>query len=475
MRFKNVLGIVVGVICTYFLSLIGSGCAQVGTPTGGARDTLAPLLVRANPSYGTLNFKGKTVTLTFSEYIEITDVQANVQTSPLQKINPEISAGLRTITIKLKDTLQPNTTYSINFGNAVKDVNEGNVYKDLTYVFSTGNYLDSLGLTGKLRLAETGAYDSTYKVLLYRNAIDTAVLSQKPTYITDVKPDGSFAFNNLPEASFKIYALKDGDGGKTYNSAGEGFAFLPNNASITLPYTDSSLNLFAYVADANAGKIVVAQKPILTPAQQRLKIADAKLRYTFAAKETRQDILKPLEVVFTNEIKTIDNNSFFITDTNYVRIASQLLTIDSTRKIVSLSVPWQPDASYILNLRKSGIVDSADLTLAKDDTLNFETKRNEDYGKITLRFNNLDLSKKPILQFLNGTQISYAFPLKSLEWTKEMFPPGEYSIQILYDNNGNGIWDPGNFKQNLQPERTIYIPQKIGIRSDFENESEITL
>ena len=102
-------------------SLIG-GCAQISAPTGGSRDTTAPYLVKANPETNKLNFTGNKIILNFSEYIQLQDLQSNLLVSPLQKNNPIISSNLKTITIKLKDSLLPNTTYSFNFGNSIKDI-----------------------------------------------------------------------------------------------------------------------------------------------------------------------------------------------------------------------------------------------------------------------------------------------------------------------------------------------------------------
>ncbi|HYM92676.1 MAG TPA: Ig-like domain-containing protein, partial [Chitinophagaceae bacterium] len=92
----------------------------------------------------------------FNEFIDIQNVQENLIVSPLSKSIPDVTSKLNTMTVKLKDTLEPNTTYSLNFGNAVRDYNEGNVLKNFTYVFSTGNSIDSLQLRGKVILAENG-------------------------------------------------------------------------------------------------------------------------------------------------------------------------------------------------------------------------------------------------------------------------------------------------------------------------------
>src|SRR5688572_27347745 len=114
----------------------GTGCANIVPPQGGPRDTLPPLLTRATPADSTLNFRGNRIELTFNEYIDLENPQQKVLISPT--IDPNMEVRLRTLTIRLRDTLDPNTTYTINFGDALKDINEGNVARDFTYTFSTG-------------------------------------------------------------------------------------------------------------------------------------------------------------------------------------------------------------------------------------------------------------------------------------------------------------------------------------------------
>ncbi len=98
---------------------MGSGCAQIGAPTGGPRDSIPPKLLNANPPNGTLNFKGNHITLTYDEYVQLQKVQENLLVSPTPKITPNVDYKLRTVTIKIRDTLEPNTTYRFDLGNSI--------------------------------------------------------------------------------------------------------------------------------------------------------------------------------------------------------------------------------------------------------------------------------------------------------------------------------------------------------------------
>ncbi|MEO6187641.1 MAG: Ig-like domain-containing protein, partial [Ginsengibacter sp.] len=182
--FLSVLGVV------YFVSVLASGCAQILAPTGGPRDSLPPVLLNATPANRTTKFTENRVSLSFDEYIQIQDLQKNLIVSPTPKLNPDINYKLKVVTIKIRDTLEPNTTYTIDMGNAIQDINENNPYRNYKYVFSTGSYIDSMKVSGNIRLAEKGKIDSTLIALLYNDLDDSAVLKRKPRYIARLDSSG---------------------------------------------------------------------------------------------------------------------------------------------------------------------------------------------------------------------------------------------------------------------------------------------
>jgi len=137
------------------------GCANIIPPEGGPRDSLAPRAIAVRPADSTRNFSERRITFNFDEYVEVQNVQQNLVVSPLPKNMPIVEAKLKTVTVRIRDTLEPNTTYAFNFTKVIKDVNEGNEVKDFIYVFSTGQTIDSLELTGLVVLAENEKADST--------------------------------------------------------------------------------------------------------------------------------------------------------------------------------------------------------------------------------------------------------------------------------------------------------------------------
>ena len=179
-------------------------------PTGGDRDSLPPLLIKASPPDSSKGFNTRTITFTFDEYIEQPqEIFKNLLVSPTPSIPPNVETKLRTLTVKIKDTLEPNTTYYYNFGDAIKDVNEGNVLHNFSYIFTTGNILDTLQLSGKVLLAETGGFDSTLFVMLFKSGVDSAVIKDQPRYIARVDGKGNFRFLYLPSGTYYIYVMDE--------------------------------------------------------------------------------------------------------------------------------------------------------------------------------------------------------------------------------------------------------------------------
>lgn len=156
---------------------------------------------------------------------------------------PLIDARLNSIRIRISDTLLENTTYSIQFGNAIKDVNEGNILKNFTYVFSTGDKIDTGKLKGKVRIAQTGRVDSNFIVVLHPASKDSAIFKERPNYYTKLNGKGQFSFNFLPKGDYQIFALPN-DYTKRYDDSTKLFAFL--DSAVHIETAQDSLQLYVF-------------------------------------------------------------------------------------------------------------------------------------------------------------------------------------------------------------------------------------
>jgi hypothetical protein len=452
-----------------------SGCANVLPPQGGVMDSIPPQLIKSNPANATVNFNTNKISLSFNEFVELNNVQENLLVSPLPKNNPTIDYKLNTVSIKLKDSLEANTTYIINFGNSIKDINEGNILKGFTYVFSTGNYMDSLELKGNVVLAETGKPDTTMIVMLHSSANDSAVVKQKPRYISKLDGKGNFVFKNLPSRKFYLYALKDESGGSLYLDDRNLFAFA--DAPVTIGASNEKIQLFAYaVKDEPQEK--TPQAPT-TGTRNRVAgiAADKRLKYQTSLINNQQDLLTDFTINFELPLQSLDTAKIrFYTDSAFTPVANYTFQKDSNNKKITLAYTWNENKLYHIIIDKDFAEDSSGKKLSKIDTLSFTTKKRSDYGLLKLKFRNLDISKNPVLQFVLNQSLYKSYPLTSKDFQQPLFLPAEYELRILFDTNKNGKWDAGEFfNKHLQPEIVKASDRKIIVKANWQNEFEIEL
>ncbi|MBL7748961.1 MAG: Ig-like domain-containing protein, partial [Chitinophagaceae bacterium] len=445
MNYRNIIPAASLFLLILISTISGPGCANIIPPEGGPRDSIPPQLLKAEPGDSTRNFTGNRITFTFDEFVDVSNVQENLLMSPLPVNNPVIDFKLKTVTLKLKDTLESNTTYTFDFGNAIKDFAEGNVLKNFTYTFSTGRYIDSLQLEGKVILAETGGIDSTLIVMLHTSSDDSVVIRDKPRYITKLNAEGKFTFTNLPAKTFYLYALKDNGGTKRYMTDKLLFAFA--DKPVQVQGKNEPITLYAYAKPAPQQATAIAVP------KGRGNNADKRLKYQTSLIDGQQDLLSDFYMQFDLPLRSFDSTKLTLfSDSAFTRVEGYSFIKDSTRKRVRLQLPpvtgqpaWKENTLYHIILDKDFAEDSAGKKLLKTDTLSFKTKRKAEYGFLKLKLRNLDLSKNPVLIFFNSGGIINSYPLAGPDFSLSLVMPGEYQLRILYDANKNGIWDPGQF------------------------------
>ncbi|MEY2921826.1 MAG: hypothetical protein RL108_439, partial [Bacteroidota bacterium] len=202
------------------LVLLTYGCAKRGSITGGDKDSIAPVLKSSLPKNFSTNFNGKEIKLVFDEYVKLKNANKQLIISPPMKNQPEILpyTASKTLTIKIKDTLQPNTTYSFNFGQSIEDNNEGNPYSQFKYVFSTGSFIDSLALKVKVKDALEIKTDNFVSVMLYEineQFNDSTIYKETPRYITNTLDSLKLvSLENLKAGKYLLLAFKDNGNNK---------------------------------------------------------------------------------------------------------------------------------------------------------------------------------------------------------------------------------------------------------------------
>ncbi|RVU01297.1 hypothetical protein EOD41_04850 [Mucilaginibacter limnophilus] len=229
-------------ICLLFLVW---GCANMQRPQGGPRDLTPPKLLQANPPNMTRNFNAKKIEMDFDEFFKLTNQYQEISISPTQEKLPEYNVRRKKLVIEFQDSLEKNTTYVINFGKAIADVNEANAMKNFTYVFSTGPHIDSLSISGNVTNTQTLQKEKDVSVLLFPLSKDSLFYSKKkPSIFATTDSSGNFSLNNLREDSYRIYAIKEASPNRVYDNEAELVAFIKDTIRLTKDTSNIQLRLF---------------------------------------------------------------------------------------------------------------------------------------------------------------------------------------------------------------------------------------
>jgi hypothetical protein len=202
-------------------------CAQQGSPSGGPRDEDPPVVVESDPPNYSIHFDTKKFQVTFDEYIVLENVNQQLIVSPPMEEKPEVKLKKKTLVVEFEEDLKTNTTYTFNFGDAIKDLHEGNKLQNFEYVVSTGDVLDSMSVRGVLRYAETLELpEDPFSIMLYTDLRDSVPMLDIPLYVGRSNDSGVFSVNNLRPDIYKVFALKDGNNNFLFDLPSEEIAFL---------------------------------------------------------------------------------------------------------------------------------------------------------------------------------------------------------------------------------------------------------
>lgn len=249
------------------LIILAGACAKISAPTGGPRDKLPPVIIKTIPEKGTKNFRDKSFSVTFNEYVVLDNINEKFMVSPPMKKKPRVIIKGKSVKVEFDEKLKDSTTYTFYFQDAIKDLNEGNKIDNFQFVFSTGPVIDSLSVTGYVYNAYNLDAPEKTLALLYRELADSAVKKHLPDYISRLDQNGYFRIDNVRAGIYRLYALKDVDNSKNYNLAEEEFAFMNSTVEIT-----PDKNFIPVVKDTSAVKekaIKDSEKKAVTKGQEK--------------------------------------------------------------------------------------------------------------------------------------------------------------------------------------------------------------
>ena len=515
------------------LLLIVVGCAKRGSITGGLKDTIAPVLKMSFPENFSTNFKGNEIKLIFDENVKLKNLSKQLIISPPMKNEPLIlpTTASKTISIKIKDTLQPNTTYSFNFGQSIADNNEGNPYSQFKYVFSTGAFIDSLSLGGSIKSAFDREVESFVSVMLYEvndSFKDSIVYKDVPRYVTNTLDSlKTFRLENLKAGKYLLVAMKDYNSNNKYNPKTDKIGFskdfitIPNDTVYeleifkeTLPFktfkpiqASGNRLLLGYEGKINSGiskpKIILKNNTeilstVITkfPKKDSLQIwykpikvdsltlAAAKENYqanfSFKIKDQKKDTLSIIALQ-TNTLKfrerfTLESNTPLIRFEN-----SKMKLINNSKTTVPFTTEYdefnqklyidfkkEPSENYTFEILPGALTDFFEKT---NDTLNYKiaTKTTSDYGNLTVTLQNVKQFPLIIeLTNLKGDVLNSEYTENNTTIDFNLIEPALYTLRIVYDTNKNKEWDTGNYLEKRQAEEVLYFSKEIPVRANWD-------
>lgn len=299
-----------------------NSCANVVSPTGGPKDNIPPIVLSENPVNQSCNFSNNIIHINFDEYVTLDNPNNKILISPPLNEKPEYKLSSKTLSIKFKEDLEAGTTYSINFGEAIKDLHEGNIFKDYVYVFSTGDIIDTLTLEGQVLKGDNQAAVEDIFVMLYKDSndsipIDSLPFIVKPNYVSKTNKKGQFKFSGLKEDKYLIFALKDNNSNLIYDLPNEEIAFIdsliaPDIIRNIIISDSTSYDSTEVVTETHKNSYTLYSFIKEDSVQRLLKkeiVEEGLLRFAFSypAQDVKIEILEPLADSF-NIFKTHSSN-----------------------------------------------------------------------------------------------------------------------------------------------------------------------
>lgn len=388
-----------------FLSLIITeillSCAQIVAPTGGKKDTLAPVIIKMIPVNQSRNFNGKQIDILFNEYVSVDNIQQQLSITPNLEGTYETKILPKGARLIFDKPFKENTTYSLNFRNTFKDMNERNVAKNVRLVFSTGKIIDSLRVSGKVRnpLTNKPIMDVSVGMYIYSDTLNPKKV--KPYYFMKTDSSGIFIIENVAGGKYRIYALTDGNNNLLYDEAKENLGIIVD--TITLKSNLENLEI-------NVARIE--------------KIPNKVLKARTTSNYAYIDYFRGIKNVKINFVDKKDSMAYQQTEAKSIRIFNINQIYTDTIKV------------------KISVTDSLDRVFTHDQKIKFKEKPKkndgvkEEFNMKTKPSNNEDMDfkevgytftfTKPIknydlnkIEFLNDTLIRVPITEKNIRWNSE--------------------------------------------------------
>lgn len=515
-----------------FISFLLASCARVGSPVGGEKDSIPPQVIGSNIDSPRVNVPRdiRELRIDFDEYITLKDINKHLIISPpLKRISKILPSGMgnKYLLIKWADTLEENTTYNFNFGNAIVDNNEGNALGYYNFAFSTGPKIDSLYISGELKSLfnekNKRADEGNMVVGLYQEK-DSMDYRQKPYYIAKADPDGYYELNYLAPGNYRVLAFEDSNSNSVYDIGKEKVGFLKDK--ITLDKSISGLDINLYPSKKPLKYLEMNEIPggiLMTfegnPTDVKVVSLNEKLKDYKVTHSPKSDSVtiwfnapaqnigitnnENLKFSYDNGVKkdsvslfyrynaknemSIANNrgnslapqqDFVVTSNYFVdkiqpekwTLVSDSIKQDFTAEIseknpfeVYIKSNFKEGKKYSLTIPKEA-VSSFYESIKKSYRFDFESDKIENYGDLLVTLENAPEQKFWVQMIAENGSVAYSKYGIEKQINFKSIKPGKYELRILVDENENGIWDSADFANNIFAEPVYIFDKKVEVR-----------
>ncbi|MCT4581872.1 MAG: Ig-like domain-containing protein [Flavobacteriales bacterium] len=517
---KSLVYIIVGLILIV-------GCAQQSALSGGEKDIAAPsyVVVTTFPEYGATHFSSDKIEIGFDEFIRLKNGGKDVVITPFLKVQPTYEVKGKKIIIRFSETLDENTTYTLNFGNSISDITEGNKIPNFSYVFSTGEELDSLKFAGSVYHAFSKKPVEGAVVGLYQSINDSVAIHEKPYYFTTTNARGAFKLENIKEGTYQVIALNDRNNNLKYDPYSDEIAFLDSDVNVVYDTLNRAtiLNVFKEVQDKkwidskgykSPGSVnLIFNKVIDSVSVQLLnntfieggshqtffnedsvrfwlgKITDKEqLKFVTSIttdtmtlnlrQEEVDSVLKfktnmsnglpyhqPIEFAFKTPIETIDKKLIRLLDEDSVLIPFEF---DHSSNRILFDAHLKEDVSYEMWAYPNAFKGYYGAT---NDTIHlyFNLIPSNKYGQLILNYERQDKQQHIIQLLKNETVLEEVLVLDAKkEVVFKDLTPGAYQLRVVVDQNKNARWDPGVYSKKVFPEPVFLFEDKIELKAGWD-------
>jgi uncharacterized protein (DUF2141 family) len=510
------------------LLVLMCSCAQVTPLTGGPKDIYAPTIDSAKtfPYNGQLNYNSKMIELKFNEFIQLKKPNENILIIPQQAERPIITSKNKKLSIELIDNLLPNTTYNVTFNNAVQDLSERNdsVFQ---FVFSTGDYIDSLQISGNVSDAFTNRALDGMLIGLYPDSIvtqfDSIPFKKRPTYLVQSDSKGDFKMNYIKNGTYYLFAFKDKNKNlKLDPNEPRAFvteqvlelnqnidsiqlrAFLPTNLEVELEDLDfifpgqvevilsnppdsfaikSQLNLI----QENTGKsdsliYWLEENPV--PKMKFITYLNGEIDTLKPIFSGRPDKIETVKMKATNNVlkgKLFPNENLIVTftepifsfDTTLIRAfdkdANQLNLPRIKSQVRELMFDVQETSVFEIRIDSAAVTSLYKRSNESQIKVLFDCLKDDYYGNLIVNVDSV-FAESGIIQLLNMKSELIKEVTIEKQMTFNNLLPGDYQIRLILDADANGKWSEGNMSTFTEPEKVIYYSGTAKVKSKWDKE-----